>query len=204
MKKGSLAVLAGIDGAGKSTVLLRLENDGFFTSHWRKLEKLPQVKNLNFKNPAEVVQTLEGEKRLKFIWSYINLEQKYLIAPTLEAGRNVVSDSFFVKFFVKEQIYKRLNLKEFSKRNPFVGDELFIMIDVPPEIAFQRKTVSKISPYECFRTPQDFIEFQTLQRQNLLTFIKKFPHTILDGTLPENDLIKKVKTILFKNQMRPT
>jgi len=202
-KRGKLVILVGIDGGGKSTLLSSLEEKGYFISHWKKLKSFSLPKPLNFKNPAEVVQTLKGEKRLKFIWEYINSEWEYLIRPNLETDRNVISEGFFIRFFIKEKIYKRLPIKKFLKQSPLKGNELIIMVDTPPEIALKRKIKSKISPYECFETPQDFVYFQRLQRKFLLEFIKSFPHIIINGMLPKATLIKEVLIKLKENQIEP-
>ena len=204
MKKGRLAILVGIDGSGKSSLLSRLEKEGYFVSHWRKLAKLSLPKSLNFTNPAEMVQTLRGQKRLEFLWGYIDSEWKYLIKPTLESGSNVVSDGFFIRFLAKEKIYQRLSTTEFVKRSPLTGDEFVIMIDVPPKIAFKRKKKLVISPYECLKSPQDFVDFQSLQRKILLELIKKFSHIVVDGRLQKGKLAKRVLLALKENQIEPS
>lgn len=201
MKRGRLVILVGIDGSGKSTITSYLEKKGYFVSHWRKLETVPLKKPLNFENPAETVQTLSGQERLDFIWAYISSEWKYLIKPALNNGENVIADGFFVRFFVKEEIYKRLPIEKFLRQSPLKGDELIIMIDLPPEIAFKRRVKSKISPYECLKTPKDFIYFQKLQRKFLLKFIKSFPHIIINGILPKTTLTKEVLMKLKENRV---
>lgn len=203
MKKAKLVILVGIDGSGKSTILSYLEKKGYLVSHWRKLAKLPLSKSLNFRNPAEVVQTLSGKKRFKFLWRYIDSEWKYLIRPALEHGNNIVSDGFFIRFLTKEKIYQKLAVTEFVKRSPLMGKELIIMIDVPPQVALERKKKLIISPYECLKSPDDFIYFQSLQRKILLELIKRFPHVVIDGTLPKEKLAKKVLLVLKENQIEP-
>lgn len=141
--KGKLVILAGIDGSGKSTLLSSLAEKGYYISHWKKLESLSLPKALNFRNPGEVVQTLDGPGRLEFIWDYINFEWEYLIKPALELGRDVIADRFFIGFFIKEKIYKRLPLDELERRSPLTGGEFIIMIDTPPAVAIKRKTKSK-------------------------------------------------------------
>lgn len=203
MKKGKLVILVGIDGSGKSTLLSYLESKGYFVSHWRRLASFSLPKPLNFKNPAEVVQTLRNQKRLEFIWGYISSEREYLIRPALEVGRNVISDGFFIRFLIKEKIYKKLPIKELLKRSPLSGKEFIIMVDVPPEIALKRKIKRKISPYECFRNPEDFVYFQSLQRKALLKFVKKFPHVVVKGVLSKKELAEEVLLKLKENRIEP-
>jgi len=203
MKKGNLVILVGIDGSGKSTLLANLENKGYFTSHWRKLKGLSLQTPLNFENPGEIVQTLKGQKRLKFIWGYVSSEYDYLIKPALSVGKSVISDGFFIRFLIKEKIYKRLPIRELLKRSPLRGDEFIIMIDVSPKIAYERKIGLEISPYECFKTPEDFVYFQSLQRKFLLDYIKEFPHLVINGELPRNKLARIVLNALKENQIYP-
>lgn len=203
MKKGKLVILVGIDGSGKSTLLSYLESRGYFTSHWRKLHNFSLPRPLNFENPGDAVQDLNGQERLDFIWAYIDSEWKYLIKPTLEIGKNVISDGFFIRFFIKEKIYKKLPINELLERSPLTGNEFLIMIDVPPEIAFKRKAILKVSPYECFKNPEDFVYFQTLQRKALLKYIEKLPHIVVNGVLTKEKLANEVLKILNENQIAP-
>jgi len=205
MKRGNLVILVGIDGSGKSTLLANLENKGYFTSHWRKLKGLPLQTPLNFENPGEDVQTLTGQKRLRFIWRYISAEWKYLIKPNLIAGRNVISDGFFLRFFAKEKIYRKIPIEELEKRSPLTGSEFVVMIDLPPAIAYERKRGLKISPYEYFRAPSDFIKFQSLQRKEILSYIKikRFPYVVIDGTKPPSQLTNEVLKLLEKRKIFP-
>ena len=194
MKRGNLVILVGIDGSGKSTLLANLENKGYFTSHWRKLKGLPLQTPLNFENPGEVVQALKGQKRLRFIWGYISAEWKYIIKPNLIKGKNVISDGFFLRFLVKEKIYRKIPIRELEKRSPLTGSEFVIMIDLSPEIAYERERDLKISPYEYFEAPSDFIKFQSLQRKEILGYIKlkKFPYAVIDGMKPPSQLTNEV------------
>lgn len=194
MKKGRLVILIGIDGSGKSTLLSYLEKKGYFVSHWKKLSGLPLSKPLNFDNPGELVQNLKGKERLDFLWEDINSEWKNLIKPTLEAGENVVSDGFFIRFVAKEKIYKKLVIDDLLRRSPLEGKEFVVMIDTPPAVALKRKAKMKISPYEFFNRPEDFLEFQSRQRKVLLDCLKGFPHFLVDGTIAP----KKLGDLVFK------
>ncbi len=134
---GKLIVILGIDGSGKSTVINSLEELGYRVTHWRRLRNI--IKDLNFINPAQEVQTLDGEARLKFISKYIESEWKYLIKPYLERGVDVISDGYFVRFYAKEKVYQRLNIKRLKKHLFLPTNVMFILLDTPPVIALERK-----------------------------------------------------------------
>jgi hypothetical protein len=115
----------------------------------------------------------------------------------------VISDGFFIRFFAKEKIYNRLAINELLGRSPLTGNEFVIMVDVSPQLAFRRKVISNISLYECFKTLEDFVYFQTLQRKVLLKCVQKFPHVVVKGALPKGKLAAKVLGILSENKIKP-
>src|SRR3989344_7488653 len=106
MNNARLVILVGVDGSGKTTLLNGLEKYGYKVSHWKRLKTIIPNK-LDYDTPAYEVQKLSGKKRLDFIHKYISFEWKYLIYPSLQEGINVISDGFFIRFLVKEKIYKK-------------------------------------------------------------------------------------------------
>lgn len=196
-QKGKLAVILGIDGCGKSSVVSRLHSEGYSTTHWKKLKKLNIP--LNFTNPGEKIQTLKGEERLNFLKKYIFSEWYYLINPKLKAGLDVIANSFFFKFYAKEIIYKRLSIKQLEKLNPLTGAEIIIFLDTPPAIALERKAKLNLTPYEFLKKPDDFIDFQQKQREVLLANIKNYKHYLIDGLKNKNQIYKAILRILEEN-----
>jgi len=196
-ENGRLTILVGIDGSGKSTLVNGLEQNGYETTHWRKLKQI--CPDLNFTTPAEMVQTLDGEERLVFILNYIQSEWKHLIQPVRESGVDVISDGFFARFYAKESIYKRLNVDNLKRHCPLSGDEIFIMLDTPSSIALERKGLDSLSPYEYLNVPDDFTLFQSRQKEELLTFIKDYQFYILDGKKVKEELLGETIDILKNN-----
>lgn len=193
-KEGRLIILVGIDGSGKSTLVRGLEQNGYKATHWRKLrEKCPE---LDFTSPAESVQKLDGEERLSFILSYIQSEWRYLIQPLRKRGVDVISDGFFARFYAKEKIYQRMNLDHLRRHCPLDGNAIFIMVDTPPAVALGRKGLDQLSPYEFFRGPEDFVEFQQRQRDELMNFIKGYKYYLLDGNKSKDMLLSETLAIL--------
>ncbi len=203
IKQGRLVIVTGIDGCGKSSLLDELEKIGHHVSHWRRLAKKDLEQSLNFTSPASYVQTLDGRKRLDFIRRYIETEWKYLIKPALLAGGDIIADSFFIKFYGKEQIYGRLLVHELLGISPLTGKELIVFIDTPPEMAFQRKQNQKISKYECYKSRDDFIEFQTILRGNILSFTDTFERVVIDGTKSSESVLLNFVEVLEKYGIRP-
>jgi len=197
--RGSLSILVGIDGSGKTTLVNGLEQNGYKTTHWKKLKQI--CPELNVKNPAEELQLLDGEERLLFISNYIQSEWNKLIQPLRDDGINVISDSFFAKFYAKEKVYKRLNLDDLKKQCPLNGKEVFIMLDTPTEVAFDRKKIDTITPYECLNGPDDFVSFQSRQRKELLEFVKDYKFYLLNGEKSKEELLNETLNILKDNRI---
>jgi len=197
-----LLILAGIDGSGKSTILESLKDNNFKISHWKLLRFVKEAKMLNFTNPAQELQSLNGIKRYRYIFNYINAEKRYLIDPWIKKDTDVISDGLFVKFYTKELVYKKLNLGFFRKMCPLEGEEIFAFIDTPPEVAYERKTKKDISCYEYLSTPRDFIMFQTQVRDKILDFIQKYKFYLIDGTRSKGSILKNIEDILAKEDIR--
>ena len=203
MNRNNLIIICGIDGGGKSNLLKKLEQCGYYTSHWTKLENLDLTEKLNFNNPGNYIQTLVGKDRLNFIKGYVQSEWRYLIQPILQKRVNVIADSFFIKFYCKEQIYNKLSLENLLKTSPLTGNEFIIIIDTPPKIAFLRKQNQKISSYEYYKSQDDFIIFQKKLRINILNFTKGFERVIIDGTEDKNILSNSIRKILIEHNLYP-
>lgn len=203
MNDGRLVLITGIDGSGKRSVLSELEDMGYEVSHWRRLSGINLKQSLDFINPASYVQTLDGVRRLDFIKGYIKAEWDSLIEPYLVSGKNIVADSFFIKFFAKEQIYKRLVIDDLLKLSPLKGNELVIFIDTPPRIAHQRKKGQTVSEYEYKSSPQDFENFQARLRDNILKFTDTYERTIINGCVDKGAILRKVLQILEYNNILP-
>ena len=200
-KEGRLVILAGIDGSGKSSLLASLEHYGFVVSHWKRLRNVQLAKPLDFETPSQKVQMLSGKDRLVFIANYIKAEWNYLILPRLKQKKNVISDGFFIKFYAKECVYKRLDIDKLLSYSPLTGREFFILIDVPPLVAAERKKGIGVTPYECLHSAEDFILFQGKQRKILLSFIQNFDYVIIDGMQSKGTLLREVLYELKKRSI---
>lgn len=192
-----MGILVGIDGSGKTTLVGGLEQNGYRATHWKKIKQIRP--DLNFTNPAEEIQSLDNNERLLFILNYIQSEWDGLIQPLRRNGINVISDGFFVKFYAKEMVYKKLDLDDLAKHCPLDKSEIIIMIDTPPEIAYDRKSKDTITPYECLNAPEDFVLFQSRQREELFKFIKDYKFYVLDGRNTKEELLNETLGILSKN-----
>ena len=201
MTAGRVAIIVGIDGAGKSTVVRRLT--GFQTSHWRKLRHVSSAWAERVDNAAETMKSLRGRDRTAFIVALLEGEWRSCIVPHLVAGRDVVCDGFYLRSLVKEMVFGDGDVAAVVNASPLRGDELVILIDVPVEVAVLRKQGDEISAYECFTSPADFAEFQARQREQLLEVVTAWNHVVVDGTASEEVVAGEVECVLASHGLLP-
>jgi thymidylate kinase len=198
-RTGRLSIVLGIDGSGKSTAMAHLRSHGYAISHWKHL-KDAGYDALNFTNPSEELSVLRGTARLDYIRPYIVGEWE-LVAAELTAGVDVISDGLYVKFYVKERIYDRLDLAALAKLDPLPADTLFVVLDTPPEVAMARKT--SVTPYECFTGPEDFVAFQSLQRQAIFDYVAARPNVVVNGLRDKHAVANDVMAVLQEHGITP-
>ena len=198
---GKVAIIVGIDGAGKSTVLRRLRS--FHTSHWRMLRQVSSEWADRVDNAAETMSNLRGRERTAFILQLIEAEWNASILPNLTAGRDVVCDGFYLRPLIKEMVFGDGDVDAVLEASPLAGDELVLFIDVPVDVAVRRKQGHAISGYECFSSPADFADFQAAQRERLLALLGEWNHVRIDGTQSEHDVAAEVQRALTIHGITP-
>jgi thymidylate kinase len=204
MAKGKLAIILGVDGAGKSTVMRRLETLGFHTSHWRMVRQAGGVWTDLVDRASDTLQTLHGKERTGFLLKLLDAEWNGCILPRLGAPRDVVCDGFYLQMLAKELVLGDGDIGALLDASPLAGDELLVLIDVPAELALRRKNGRAISPYECFRSPADFLEFQASLREQLLAMVSGWTHVVVNGTSHENAVASEVADILENHGLVPS
>lgn len=167
-KRGKLAVLVGIDGAGKTSVLASLDRPHYVLSHWsrtRLAESLPE-------KPGAMIKGMNPVTRGHFLADFVMAEWSEIIEPATASGKFVVSDGFLLRFLAKESILGLTDLTALEAAPSLDGSELFVFLDVDPETARRRRPPSSMTPYEFFEGPEDFVDFQTQQRDALTILLQ--------------------------------
>ncbi len=203
LPSGKLAIVVGIDGAGKSTVVRRLAALGYLTSHWRDLPHPDRRTAERIARAATIVSELKGPERTAFLRWLVEAEWRLAIEPQLRAGRDVIGDGFYLRPLIKEIIFGDGDVAALLAGSPLSGHELVVMIDVPVDEAVRRKGDGEISRYECFTGPDDFREFQARQRVLLLDTIRSWNHVVVDGARDVELVTSDVRQILDQHGIRP-
>lgn len=182
-------VVVGIDGSGKSTLLRALDIPNTVVASWQDLRSDEATATLAPESPTMIRNRVPSLSRAMFIGGHLVAQFEYLVRPRLEAGSNVVLDSYHYKLLAKERIFG-------------VGDDSFerlcaelpqpdgvVFVDVDPATAFERKR-GVLSPYEYLGEPslESFTAFQLSLRASVLEQIRSLPHAVVDGCRPPEEV----------------
>jgi dTMP kinase len=195
--KGKFVVFEGIDAAGMSTQVYRLNN-------FIKMQGLPCVMT---KEPTDnliggvIRAALRKEwktdiRTLQLLFSADRSHHlKTIVEPALEAGKWVISDRYFLSTIAYGSLeLDKKWLRQVSKEFP-VPDFAFV-IDVPPEVSLDRVDKSRA-------LNELFEEKEKLQkiRKNYLELAEELKGEgwnihLLNGTKPIEEVHEEVKRII--------
>jgi len=181
--------LAGIDGAGKSTVASRLAD---------RMAPSTPVAMLDTRNARPVDPSFDGEfdKLHQCIWTdapwdvqlamghrhfyrllgaWFGLLDEHVVTPRLTAGEAVIADGWVHKSVARAAL-RRDRIPEVLDGgfDTLTSPSLTMLLDIPPEVSYARKAaVNDLTPVECGEHDgyaggrQGFMSFQTAIRQEL-------------------------------------
>lgn len=147
----------GIDGAGKTTlstaVTARLRHQGADVELFHK-KSVPDGAHPYVRHHIEGLSRLLwtdadtqpthllGEAHwVRLMSAYFAAVEEAFITPATEAGRMVVTDNWYYKFFSRMTVDTRYPRAGFERVFQDIGDpDLVVFLDVPPETAAARKT----------------------------------------------------------------
>jgi len=187
MKKGKFIVIEGGEGSGKGTQLdlLKKELSGMDILYTRepggtRISELIRDILLNKEN-TEIVQQTE---LLLFYASRAQLV-KELIAPALEAGKNVISDRFSLST-IAYQIYGRERQEYLSFCESLDAEvvgkyipDLTVFLDIEPVRGLERVRAKR--PDKVDRLDLESVAFHNRVRDGYLRGLKKVSHTIINA-----------------------
>ncbi|MBN0970888.1 dTMP kinase [Mycoplasma phocoeninasale] len=209
--RGKFIVIEGMDGAGKTTILKMLEkylvknkkqNNFVFTrepgsSFSKEAEK---IRSLILENGNEFSPMVDA---LLFATSRrINLEKG--IWPSLEAGKNVISDRYWTSSYVYQGILGGIGVPKVKMINEIATDnthpDFIIFFDLAPEISLKRLKDSRESMDRLEHL--DVAYYQNLREAYLKVIAKdtkKF--SVLDANCSIDELFEKFINLLVDQKI---
>lgn len=198
-KHGRFAVVVGIDGSGKSTLLRRMDLPDTAVASWQDLRSHEAPATLAPDSPTVIRNRVPALARAMFIGGHLVAQYEYLVRPRLEAGSNVVLDSYHYKLLAKERLFDASDdsLERLCEQLP--RPDAVVFIDVEPAEAFRRKG-GVLSPYEHRgeASLDNFVEFQLALRSLVLQQLADVPHVIVDGSSTPSALLEDVERELMR------
>ncbi|MGM9567752.1 MAG: dTMP kinase [Clostridia bacterium] len=198
-EKGLFLVFEGIDGAGKSSQLLRtkayLEQRGFDVVTTREpggtaiSEKIRDLlldpENSAMNDRCELL--LYGASRAQHVAE--------VIAPALNEGKAVLCDRFSLSTAAYQGYGRGLDLSLLEMVNRVavssIEPDRTILVDVSEETGAKRVSVSRGKPKD--RLEQEKMDFFRRVRRGFLAEAEKDPHIIVvDGEQPEEEVFAAV------------
>jgi dTMP kinase len=202
-----IVVIAGCDGAGKSTVTRRLTErltaDGLAISRVDKwdiydFDRHPECRFLTTPLPQlrQCISEMSVPARTLFLfWS-----MHTTMARVSTAGCDVVLiDSYWTKHAASEILYGAPGPLVDALARSLPAADLVFVLDTPPGVAWARKArdgFADVVPYECgmdeTRAEASFLAHQTKLRDVLLGWSSDLGWGVVDGTRPPDDVAGEI------------
>jgi thymidylate kinase len=198
-------VVSGGDGAGKTTMLERLaalrpewEVGSYRPADWLPHERLPHFDWQLERHPKTVVHRLEPLSRAGFFLSMISAHWEYWILSRLEAGKVVVVDSYYYRFYAKERVRGSAPEPFYAVLELLPSAAALILAELAPERAAERKR--SFDRYEVGSSAdrEDFLAFQRRVLEELRAVARRTgtPLVRLDADRPADEVAEDLAAIV--------
>jgi dTMP kinase len=206
-----LIVIAGTDGAGKSTVtarlLARLKEDGATTRRRDKWdiydrELHPSCRFLH--GPLDELRSCMASmpvpaRTLFLFWTmHMTLRRELLVGAD-----HTILDSYWYKHGASELIYGAPPELVHELARPLPEPDAVYLLDIDPREAWRRKLANNLAdvvPYECGMSEQidadSFIAHQSLLRERLSVWARQRRWEVLDGARSTEDIVDTIVSAL--------
>jgi len=204
----NLIVLLGIDGSGKTTILMKLKEMGFCVSSWKLLDSTPNqalygssefstIQYIRGLPHGNYVDNLGPFSRAAFILSLIFAEYEFIIRPHLDAHRQVITDTYYIRPLAKELVRKKSSLTVIKSLTQLPHPRLVVYLRITPETAFYRKR-GKVSQHEVVheKTLSDFVSFQTSVDKMCKKLIKGMNIVSIDASKSVDEIVDQIVSLL--------
>lgn len=206
MSKGIFITFEGGEGAGKTTVLKKLERDlneeGFQTITTREpggIELAEQIRSMIL-DPAGAKMDSRTEALLYAAARRQHLVEKIL--PALESGKVVLCDRFIDSSLTYQGYARGVGVEEILMINRFAVEgwmpDLTLYFDVSPEVGLAR--IQKDKDREVNRLDLEKMDFHLRVREGYLQLVRRFPERIhqVDAERTIEEVFADAKKIVDK------
>ncbi len=209
MKKKSplFCVILGPDGAGKTTLLERLKQ---VRDSWKYISANPNdlypIRGIEYQNwtlekhPREYMNNMRPYTRGAFYINTIAIEYEYFLQDWLNKGETILCDSYWYRFFAKEQFYNPVGNEifgDFVKVLP--APDLIIWLNTNLKTSFYRKRVGKFEVADGNISLDNYVDFQ----EKIILNVKKITQNILsyevDADLPPDKVAEEAIKLIKKH-----
>jgi len=202
MKRGMFIVIEGGDGSGKSSAVSWLKDELkggniVFTREPGGTEAGEKIRETLVKKRDEDLGILT--QILLFEASRHEHMVKKVI-PALERGTHVICDRFSGSTYAYQicagggRAYEELFLTLDAAARTEVEPDATIYLDVDPAEGLKRKHASgdELNTFD-----EKELEFYTIVREGIRTYLKTRPHTIIDAGKPQSEVREEVKRAIL-------
>lgn len=197
-RHGSIVVLLGFDGSGRSSVLQRLSQEGYHVSTWRRLQDIAEVEFMraSSESPGRWRESLPPLTRSAYLVLALFAEYEFIIKPCLETNELVVVDSYYLRPVAKEIVKGRSSPEVLRLVYMLPPPTAVIIFDISPEICFQRKGMPSVNEVLSEHTLADYCTFQTSVLETAMGMIDNSIVYHVDASRSVESVYQQVRAIL--------
>lgn len=205
MKRGKFVVLEGGEGAGKSTIaqFLKTQLPGAQVLFTRELGGTPLGEKIRALLISPKAAGASPETQFGLVWASRLDHIKVKIRPALEAGKLVISERFDASTYAYQITGQNAPELEplFFEYRKLLGNtvpDLYIFLDVPPEIGMKRMSANehKTKPLDHFEKRP--LAFHKRVREGYKEFFKAVPHVVIDANRPLEAVQENALSVIRK------
>lgn len=206
MKKGGFIVLEGVEGSGKGTLVLYLEQELKAKGIKVFTTREPGGKNCPVAEKIREIILDKNNNVLPLTEAYLFAASRAqhireVIIPHLNQGEIVISERYVYASYAYQGEGRKLGIENIKKLNALAVDnvwpDLVIYLDLDPKIGFKRK----IKAHQSFdRLEKEKLTFYNKVRRTYLNLAKKEPHLIkiIDASRPLEEVKQNVLNLVLQ------
>lgn len=197
-----LVVVLGPDGAGKTTLLhsVAKASPGWTTvsanpEHLYPVPEADWYDWLSHTHPRSFFHKMCPLERSAFLATTLAVEYERYVKPALEAGRVVLCDSYWYRFYAKERLQNPAGIDVIAGvARALPVPDLVLWLNLAYDEAWVRKGASA-TPFEVTAgviSRESFIEFQAAVHGHLKKLVAQIPQIVINASMREDEVCMAV------------